>query len=101
MYAVDRLVTQSKAEMKLKFLEKETSVKIELHQIFSTLNQLPCRMEPVLGNEDECIEEDEQDGSTQFLQTQKNQLIDSPDHLERYCNDLPVFGFNSAKKPLY
>ena len=28
---------------------------------------------------------------------QKNQLIDSEEHFERYCNVLPVFGFNSAK----
>ena len=32
-----------------------------------------------------------------FLQKQKNQLIDLQNHLERYCNVLPVFGFNSAK----
>ena len=28
---------------------------------------------------------------------QKNQLIDLQEHFERYCNFLPVFGFNSAK----
>ena len=28
---------------------------------------------------------------------QKNQLIDLQEHLELYCNVLPVFGFNSAK----
>ena len=27
----------------------------------------------------------------------KNQLIDLQEHFERYCNILPVFGFNSAK----
>ena len=27
----------------------------------------------------------------------KNQLIDLQEHFERYCNVLPVFGFNSAK----
>ena len=35
--------------------------------------------------------------STQFLQMQKNQLIDLQEFFERYCNTLPVFGFNSAK----
>ena len=35
--------------------------------------------------------------STQFLQMQKNQLIDLQEHCERYCNTVPVFGFNSAK----
>ena len=28
---------------------------------------------------------------------QKNQLIELQEHLERYCNLLPVFGFKSAK----
>ena len=28
---------------------------------------------------------------------QKNQLIELQEHLERYCNVLPVFRFNSAK----
>ena len=28
---------------------------------------------------------------------QKNQLIDLQEHFERYCNTLPVFGFNSTK----
>ena len=28
---------------------------------------------------------------------QKNHLIDSQEHFERYCNVFPVFGFNSAK----
>ena len=47
---------------------------------------------------DDCIvEEEEKDLSTQFLQMQKNQTIDIQEHFERYCNVLPVFGFNSAK----
>ena len=47
---------------------------------------------------DDCIvEEEEKDSSTQFLQMRKNQLIDLQEHFERYCNVLPVFGFNSAK----
>ena len=35
--------------------------------------------------------------STQFLQMQKHHIIDLQEHFERYCNTLPVFGFNSAK----
>ena len=35
--------------------------------------------------------------STHFLQLQKYQTIRLQDHLERYCNVLPVFGFISAK----
>ena len=35
--------------------------------------------------------------STQFLQIYKNQLLDFQESLERLCNVLPLFGFNSAK----
>ena len=61
--------------MNLKFLKIETSVKSKANHIYSTLTQRRCRKEPVMKFDDECIEE-EQDASTQFLQTQKNQLID-------------------------
>ena len=40
---------------------------------------------------------EEKELSTQFLQMQKNQLIDLEEHFEQYCNTFPVFGFNSAK----
>ena len=91
--------------MKLKFLEIGTSVKTKLNEFFSTLSQRRCRREPALELEDACIEEEEeekeeeeeQDVLTRFLQTRKNQLMDLQDHLERYCNVLPVFGFNTAK----
>ena len=78
-------------------METENRLKTKLNQIFSTLTQGRCRKEPVLEFEDECIEEQEQDVSTQFLQTQKNQLIDFQDDLERSCNVLPAFGFNSKE----
>ena len=38
--------------------------------------------------------------STLFLQTQKKELIDLQEHLERYCNVLPIFDFTSAKYDL-
>ena len=38
--------------------------------------------------------------STHFLQMKKNQTVDLQESLERYCNVLPVFGFNSAKDDL-
>ena len=38
--------------------------------------------------------------STQFLQIQRNQLVDLQEYLERYCKFLTVFGFNSAKYDL-
>ena len=38
--------------------------------------------------------------SIQFLQIQKNQLIELQEHFERNCKVLTVFGFNSAKYDL-
>ena len=38
--------------------------------------------------------------STQSLQIRKNQLTELQESLERYCNVLPVFGFDSAKYDL-
>ena len=49
-------------------------------------------------SQDDC--DNEVCASTQFLQIQKNQLIDLQETLERYCNVLPVFGFNSANYDL-
>ena len=54
-------------------------------------------MQTVSNFVDDCVVgEQEKDLSTQFLQMQKSQLIDTQDHFERYCNVLSVFGFNSA-----
>ena len=49
-------------------------------------------------SQDDC--DNEICASIQFLQIQKNELIDLQDSLERYCNVLLVFGFNSAKYDL-
>ena len=97
--AVEGLATQSKAQMKLKFLEIETPIKSNLSWSLESLNERRCRNQRGLEFEDHCFEDDneEKDASTQFLQMQKNQLIELQEHLERYCNVLPVFGFNSAK----
>ena len=93
--ALEGLATQSKAQMKLGFFEVETAIKRKLCAVLEQLNQ---RRNRVSNFVDDCIvEEEEEDLSTQFLQMQKNQLIDLQEHFERYCNVLPVFGFNSAK----
>ena len=55
------------------------------------------RAEKVVFFVDDCIVEEEKDLSTQFLQMQKYQYIDLQDYFGRFCNVLPVFGFNSAK----
>ena len=85
--------------MKLRFLEIETAIKSKLTRTLESLNERRCRNQLVFEFEDHCFENDneEKDASTQFLRMQKNQLIELQEHLERYCNVLPVFGFNSAK----
>ena len=97
--AVEGLATQSKTQMKFKFLEIETAIKSKLTRTLEPLNERRCRNQPVFEFEDQCFEDDneEKDASTQFLQKQKNQLIELQGDLERYYNVLPVFGFNSAK----
>ena len=85
--------------MKLKFLEIETAIKSKLTQTLESLNERRCRNQRVFKFGDRCFEDDneEKDASTQFLQMQKNELIEVQEHLQRYCNVLLVFGFNSAK----
>ena len=97
--AVEGLATQSKAKMKLKFLEIETAIKSKLTRNLETLNERRYSNQRVFEFKDHCFEDDneEKDASTQFLQMQKNQLIERQEHLERYRHVLPVFGFNSAK----
>ena len=95
--ALEGLATQSKAQMKLILIEVETAIKIKLCAVPEQLKQRHNRAERVSNFVDDCIVEDEKELSTQFLQMQKNQLIDLQEHFERYCNVLPVFGFNSAK----
>ena len=96
--ALEGLATQSKAQIKLNFFEVETAIKIKVCAVLEQLNQRRNRAERVSNNLEDCIVKEEQkDLFTQFLQMQKNQLIDLQEHFERYCNVLPVFGFNSAK----
>ena len=97
--AVEGLATQSKAQMKLNFLEVETAIESKLTRTLESVNERRYRNQRVFEFEDHCFEDDneEKDVSTQFLQMQKNQLIELQEQLERYCNVLPVFGFNSAK----
>ena len=97
--AVEGLATRSKAQMKLKFLEVETAIKSKLKRSLESITERRCCNHRVFEFEDHCFEDDneEKDASTQFLQMQKNQLIELQEHLERYCNVLPVFGSKSAK----
>ena len=96
---VEDLATQSKAEMKLKNLKVETAIRSELTRTLESFNERRCRNQRVFEFEDQCFEDnrEEKDGSTHFRQMQKNELIELQKQLERYCNVLPVFGFDSAK----
>ena len=97
--AIEGLATQSKAQMKLKLVEVKTAIESKLTRTLETLNDRRCRNQPVFEFEDQGFDNDNEEKivSTQFLQMQKNQLFELQKHLERYCNVLPVFGFNSAK----
>ena len=72
--AVEGLATQSKAQMKLKFLEVETAIKSKLTRTQESLNERRCRNQRVFEFGHQCFEDDkeEKDASTHFLQMQKN-----------------------------
>ena len=96
--ALKGLATQSKAQMKLNFIEVAIAINIKLCAILEQFNQRQIRAERVSIFVEDCIVEDEEnDLTTQSRQMHKNHLIEVQEHFERYCNVLPVFGFNSAK----
>ena len=91
--ALEGLATQSKGQMKLRFIEVETAIKIKLSSILEQLNQRHSQQERVIDYDNNEYFNDtmeEKELSTQFLQMQKNQKIDLQEHFERYCNTLPV-----------
>ena len=98
--SLEGLATQSKAQIKLRFIEVETAIKNKLSRILEQLNQRHSQRERVIDyDNDEYFNDtaEEKELSIQFLQMQKNELIDLREDFESYCNALPVFGFNSAK----
>ena len=99
--ALEEFANKSKTEMQTKFASIQEIINSRVKAIFEKLNERKGRTNPAFDFEDECIEEEEEaDMSTQFLQIQKNQLLDLQQHFERYINTLPVFGFNSGKYDL-
>ena len=97
--ALESLATQSKAQLKIKFIEVETAIRNKLCSILGQLKQRHSQSERVNDCDDDEYFNDtaeEKELSTQFLQMQRNLLIDLQEHFERYRNMLPVFGFNSA-----
>ena len=94
------MAAQSKANWKVRFVEVETAIKIKLSTILEQLNQRDSQRGRVIDYDNDEYFNDtaqEKELSTQFLQMQKNQLIDLQKLFERYCNTLLFFGFNSAK----
>ena len=81
---LENLASQSKAKIKNLFLDIETTIKIKLGSILEKLTQRHNRRAQ----------------ADSILADTKNQLIDLQESLERYCNALPVFGFNSAKNDI-
>ena len=94
--AFENLALQSKAIMKHSFFNTKTTIKIKRGSILEKLTQRHNRREQA--DLDDC--DNEICTSSEFLQIQKKQLMDLQEHLERYCNVLPIFGFNSAKYDL-
>ena len=93
---LEKLASQSKAKMRKMFFDINTTIKIELGSILEKLTQRPNRREQA-----DLIDcNSETSASTQFLQRQKNQLVDLQEPLEGYCIVLPVFGLNSANYDL-
>ena len=77
------MTTQSKAQMKLKFIEVETAIKNKLSSVLEQLIQSHSQTERIHDfDDDEYFNDttDEKELSTQFLQMQKNQLIDLKEH---------------------
>ena len=93
---LEKLALQSKAISKNLFFDIETTKNNKLGSVLEKLTQRHNRREQADLNDFD----NETCTSTQFLQIQKKQINDLQEHLERYFNVLPIFGFNSAKYDL-
>ena len=88
--------------MRTKFSSIEAIIRARIHAIWENLIKREDQNASAFECEDERVEEDDEaDMSTQFLQMQKNQILDLHQHFERYVNTLPVFGFNNGKYDIY
>ena len=93
------LAEKRKLQLRTIFQEIENFVNDRVKKFFDKFNAttLTERLQ-VFDYEDESAEDEEEDDtSTQFLRFQKNQLIELKQHLDRYVNTLPLFGFNSGR----
>ena len=98
--ALENLASQSKAKMKNLFPDNDTTMKIKLGSVSEKFTERHNQRKTARFD----MSQDDCDtgicASIQFLLIQKNQLSDLQGFLERYCNFLAVFGFNSAKNDL-
>ena len=78
--AVEGLATQSKTQMKLKFLEVETAIKSKLTRTLESLNERRCRNQRVFQFGDQYFEDDneEKDASTQFFANAEKSIVRAP-----------------------
>ena len=86
--------------MKNLFLDIETTIKTNLSNILEKLTQRHNQREHARFDMSHDVFDNDFCASTQILQIQKNQLIDLQQSVERHCNVLPAFGFNSANYDL-
>ena len=86
---IEDIANKSKTEMGIKFSSIETIIRARVNAICKNLSKRKYQKASAFECDDERTEEDdESDISTQFLQMQKNQILDS------------LFGFNSGKYDL-
>ena len=94
--SLESSVSESKTQMKLLFPETKTKIKNKMAGILQKVNQFQKRREQASLHDcdNECCT------TTQFSQKQqkqKNQLFELQQKFERFCNLIPVFGFNRAQ----
>ena len=93
--ALEISALQSRTIMKNLFFDIETTKKSELDTVLEKLTQCHIQRDQAdllsctFCDNDTCT-------STQIFQIQKKQLFHLPEHLERFCKVLSIFGFNSA-----
>ena len=98
---LEEIANKSKTEVQTKFASIQEIINSRAKAIFEKLIERKVHKTPAFDFEDECFEEEEEAHMpTQFLQMQKNQLLDLQQHFERYIKTLPVFGFNCGQYDL-
>ena len=99
--ALEELANKNKTEMLCKIASTQEIINSRVIATFEKLNERKSQTTSSFEFESECMEDEEEaDMSIQFLQMQKNKLLDMQQLFERYINTLPVFGFKSGRYDL-